>query len=136
MVEPANRPTNDVTELAKERSRQAFERTLLSWINSALLLISLGVAIGDLPAELAQGLPPLAGGLLGRRLGLSLGAIAFGIILLVPIAIVHRVYLQALERGDYLAQPLPRVNVLVVVAIVVVFGLVAMIDVWLSIPWP
>ncbi|NMF86154.1 DUF202 domain-containing protein [Nodosilinea sp. P-1105] len=130
MIEPANRPTNDVTELAKERSRQAFERTLLSWINSALLLIGLGVAVGELPG---RG-PILAGGLLGRRLGVSLGAIALGIILLIPIAIVHRVYLQALERGDYLARPLPRVNVLVVVAIVVVFGLVAMIDVLLAIP--
>jgi uncharacterized membrane protein YidH (DUF202 family) len=116
-----DRPTNDVTELAKERNRQAIERTLLSWINSALLLLGLGISVGAVTADL-QPLSPL-------------GAIVFGIALLVPIVGVYRRELLTLGQRNYLAHPPQRLNLFIVVAVVVAFGLLALVDVVLGIPW-
>lgn len=135
MAFPCDRPTNDVTELAKERNRQAIERTLLSWINSALLLLGLGISLGAVTADL-QPLLPLTPGLgLQLTLGISLGAIGFGIALLVPIAVVYRWELITLDQSNYLAQPPRRLNLFIVVAAVVAFGLLALVDVLLGIPW-
>lgn len=44
--------TNTSTELAKERNREAADRTLMAWIRTALSLIGFGFGIGKLNAYL------------------------------------------------------------------------------------
>src|ERR1700712_2880790 len=46
------RPINLANELAKERNREAAERTLLAWIRTALSLIGFGFGIGKLTGYL------------------------------------------------------------------------------------
>ena len=43
-------PRNIANELAKERNREAAERTLMAWIRTALSLIGFGFGIGKLAA--------------------------------------------------------------------------------------
>jgi len=44
-VEITNRPVDTNTELAKERTRDAYDRTLMAWIRTALALIGFGFGI-------------------------------------------------------------------------------------------
>jgi putative membrane protein len=129
MLTPPSRPTNDVTELARERSRAAVERTLVSWINSALLLMGLGISIHEIASEVERVSPNSLASHNRMSMLLSLGAIAFGIALLIPIAIGHRGDIKALERGDYLAKPPQLFNLAMVIGAVIVFGLIALVDV-------
>jgi putative membrane protein len=129
----STRPANEVTELARERNRQAAERTMIVWINVALLLIGFGVVIEEIPAILSRSLPqnnPFLNLHLGYLLGL--GTIAYGVLLLLPVAIVHRQSIKTLERTDYLTQP-AAFNLSVVVSATVLFGLVALVNVILVI---
>ena len=129
MHSPSPKPTNDVTELAKERNRQAVERTIASWINSALLLMGLGISIYEIASEFQQVSPNSLASNVRVSMLLSLGAIAFGIALLIPIAISHRADIKALERGDYLAKPPHFLDLAMVIGTVIVFGLIAIVDV-------
>ncbi len=130
---PSSRPTNDVTELAKERNRQAAERTLASWINVSLLLIGFGVVIEEIPAPLQQFLPqPNISINLQLSYLIGLGTIAYGVVLLIPAAIVHRQAISLLEREDYLVTPV-RFNLAIVISLVILFGLVALVNVLLAI---
>lgn len=129
MIYPSSRPTNEVTELAKERSRAAVERTIVSWLNSALLLMGLGISIHEIASEVQQVSPNYLASNIRMSMLLSLGTIAFGIALLIPIAISHRADIQALERGDYLAKPPHLFNLAMVIGAVIVFGLIALVDV-------
>ncbi len=60
-----NQPsTNTSTELARERTREAADRTLMAWIRTGLSLISFGFGIGKFydyleTAELEKSLDPL-----------------------------------------------------------------------------
>ncbi len=128
-----NRQTNDVTELAKERNHQASERTLTSWINVSLLLIGFGVVIEETPVFSDQGLAFMNVAVnvhLGYILGL--GTIASGILLLIPALISHHLEIQSLKRGSYLFKP-TRLNLLIDVSLVILFGLIAMVNVILII---
>ena len=63
---------NVANELAKERNREAAERTLMAWIRTALSLIGFGFGIGKLDAYVheAEGEHP--------SLGLAHSSIVFG----------------------------------------------------------
>ena len=54
--------SNIANELARERNREAAERTLMAWIRTALALIGFGFGIGKLAAYMdAAGLHPAHG---------------------------------------------------------------------------
>jgi uncharacterized membrane protein YidH (DUF202 family) len=63
---------------------------------------------------------------------LGLGTISYGVLLLVPVAIAHYQAIKTLERTDYLARP-ASFNLSIVVAAVILFGLVALVNVILVI---
>ena len=127
MNTPSRRPTNDTTELAKERNREAAERTLTSWIENSLLLMGFGISIEEIYSAMNQSFPQNSSEInLQFTDIISLGAIAFGIALLIPVSINHRMEIKSLEQEDYLARPARFFNLLIVVGSVILFGLVAL----------
>ncbi len=126
-----SRPTNDVTELARERNRQAAERTVTAWINASLLLIGFGIVIEEIPATLRRSLPqtnPAINLQISHLLGL--GTIAVGIVLLIPVSVAHYQTIKLLEQADYVAHP-AHVQLAIAVGAVILFGLVALVNVLL-----
>ena len=51
--------TEITTELARERSREASERTLMSWIRTSLTLIGFGFGVGKVHQYLQTGFPDM-----------------------------------------------------------------------------
>jgi putative membrane protein len=95
--QPLTGPTN---ELAKERTRQAAERTLSAWINNCLILIGFGVAIDPLAGRLGQLFPnryAVVTTQLANRVGLMFIALGIGI-LIIALA-QHIVILRFLRQG-------------------------------------
>lgn len=127
MTHPSAKPTNETTELAKERSRQAAERTLTSWINTSLLLIGLGIGTEEIATALQGALPRVAVEIhLALSYALSLGTIAFGIALLVPISIAHQSELRALKQNEHLTPSHGLLYRSLVTGSVILFGLIAL----------
>jgi putative membrane protein len=127
-----SRLTNDVTELAKERNRQAAERSLTSWINISLLLIGFGFVIEEIPAgwhPSPSQTPPIH---LHLNPILGLGTIALGIVILIPVVIAHRQSIRVLEQAAYLTQP-TQAHFASIIAAVILFALVALVNVLLAI---
>jgi len=127
MHTPSTRPTNDTTQLAKERNRQAAERTLTCWIGNSLLLMGFGISTQEIYSAMNQSFPQNSSEINSQFTDMiSLGAIAFGIALLIPIAITHRLEIKSLEQDDYLVSHPRLFNLLIVVGSVILFGLVAL----------
>jgi len=132
MHTPSTRPTNDTTQLAKERNRQAAERTLTCWIGNSLLLMGFGISTQEIYSAMNQSFPQNSSEINSQFTDMiSLGAIAFGIALLIPIAITHRLEIKSLEQDDYLVSHPRLFNLLIVVGSVILFGLVALAAVFL-----
>jgi len=133
MADPvADEPFSLTNELARERNREAADRTLLAWIRTSLAMISLGFGI--------ERLGQAAVGLDGDVVGLSLlkTRIAGGLLISLGIAATlagiweHRNMLQAILDKDYRYADRPAIArfmgyALVAVGsaalIVIVFGL-------------
>jgi len=118
-------PSSLVNELARERNREAADRTLLAWIRTSLALISLGFGI--------ERLGQAALGLDGRLAGLTpVKTRAFGaaLILLGVSATLagmweHRHVLAAITSPDYRYAERPAIARYMGTALVVV-GLAAL----------
>jgi putative membrane protein len=94
-------PSSLTNELARERNREAADRTLLAWIRTSLALISFGFGI----ERLGQAALDLDGKLLGfsviktRIAGSTL--VALGIAATLAGMWEHRHVLAAIARQDY-----------------------------------
>ena len=101
--------TSLVNELARERNREAADRTLLAWIRTSLAMISLGFAI----ERLGQAALALDGRMAGysphktRFFGAAL--IALGIAATLAGMWEHRLVLGAIGREDYRYSDRPRI---------------------------
>ena len=97
----ADRDQSLTNELARERNREAADRTLLAWIRTSLAMISLGFGIERLgQAAIAfdgrmTGFSPLKTRLFGAAL------IALGIAATVAGMCEHKRVLEAVSRDDY-----------------------------------
>ncbi|MBU6221296.1 MAG: DUF202 domain-containing protein [Planctomycetes bacterium] len=97
----ADRDQSLTNELARERNREAADRTLLAWIRTSLAMISLGFGIERLgQAAIAfdgrmTGFSPLKTRLFGAAL------IALGIAATVAGMWEHKRVLEAVSRDDY-----------------------------------
>ena len=107
-MEPTRRPPAPLdataaavttTELARERNREAADRTLLAWIRTSLAMTSLGFGI----ERFGQAAVNLDGGtfspLKTRFYGATL--IALGIVATLAGMWEHRTVLRAISRDDY-----------------------------------
>lgn len=119
---------NMANELARERNREAAERTLMAWIRTALSLIGFGFGIGKLAAYLdAAGLHPAHD---PRHTSLIFGTsfIALGIVGLFAATIQHARVLKRLSQPDFAYNAMRPIamTVAVLLMLVGVFGLFAM----------
>ena len=99
--EPTIHHDIETTELAKERNREAADRTLMAWIRTALSLIGFGFGIDAIVQSLEKtrlGSAPNLG-LDARIVGISFIAIA---LFAVVVAMVqYRQEIKMLAAGDY-----------------------------------
>lgn len=131
-----HRSTNDTTELAKERNRQAAERTLTSWIQNSLGLIGFGAAFHSIFDAVQQSFPGNSA-LLNRQITYAIGlsAIGLGIFLLLPVIITYRAHIQSLEREDFLNAPPRLFNLRLLVGSITLYGLITLVAVLVVRSW-
>lgn len=125
--------TQTTTELAKQRTRAAADRTLLAWINSTLLLFGFGIAADSVPGAFVENFPDSDGSMaLALSHKVALVAIASGLLLLA-IAIQNYITLvSSLQRADYILLSSRPVNNTATAA-VLLFGMATLVMLLLGI---
>lgn len=120
---------NIANELARERNREAAERTLMAWIRTALSLIGFGFGIGKLEAYLGavdrhRSIDPI-------HTTLIFGAsfIVVGIFGLLAAIVQHARILKRLTRPDFAYNAMRPIAMTVAAMLILigVFGLVAIL---------
>jgi putative membrane protein len=131
MADPiSDEPFSLTNELARERNREAADRTLLAWVRTSLAMISLGFGI----ERLGQAALNLDGPLVGfsplktRVFGAAL--ILLGIAATLAGMWEHRHMLKAIQDADYRYQDRPPIARFMGVALVLV-GLAALTVIFL-----
>jgi putative membrane protein len=125
MTEAPSSSTSLTNELARERNREAADRTLLAWIRTSLAMISLGFGIERLgQAALAfdgrmAGFSPLKTRFFGAAL------IALGIAATLAGMWEHKRVLASVSRDDYRYTDRPPIARYMGIALVIV-GLAAL----------
>jgi putative membrane protein len=122
-------PKNLSNELARERSRQAADRTLMAWIRTALSLIGFGFGIANFRAIL------LNAGLVSNprehanvALVFGLSFIALGILGLVVATLQHWNILQHIKKNDFEYTGF-RPLVFIIAILLIIIGLFAFVAV-------
>jgi len=117
--------TNPTNELAKQRNRDAAERTLTAWIQNSLTLMGIGIALDEISMILHKAYPSLDLMISQQvALKLGLGLIAFSILLLVIAIWQHQIEVKLLDQDNYLFLS-SRNLILASLIAVLLFGLVA-----------
>lgn len=128
--------TNVTTQLAKERNREAAERTMASWIQNCIGIIGFGTGFDSILAALHQAFPGKSQTFdLNLVHIIGLAAIAIGIFLLVLMIIVYKQEVRSLEREDYLAESPRLFNLGVIVSSIILYGSIAFVAALFVLPW-
>jgi putative membrane protein len=99
---------NLTNELAKQRNRDAAERTLMAWIRTCLSLISFGFGLDKIIAAIDRA---LTGGELQAQRGVQLVAAAFvvtGVMAMAGATVQYRRELRRLQHDDYVYRDKPQ----------------------------
>ena len=114
---------NLTNELARQRNRDAAERTLMAWIRTCLSLISFGFGLDKIVAAIDR-----ATGDQGPRPGVISVALAFvftGILAMAAATVQHIRELRRLRRDDFVYRESPRIAAATAILITLI-GLMAM----------
>ena len=125
MMDAKQTETNSATELAKERTREAADRTLMAWIRTSLSLIGFGFTANKVLEVLQAGKPA---SLLHSTLVFTLSFIALGAFGLLGAVIHYRWMMKRLQTGNFIYIA-PRGLTVMVAILLVVIGLFAFIAV-------
>jgi len=96
-------PTEPTNELAKQRNREAAERTFAAWIGNCVTLMGMGIAIDRISVNLHRVFPNVnleISHKIAKDLGLSL--IAFSIGLLILVMWQYQILVKSLARDNLL----------------------------------
>jgi putative membrane protein len=114
---------NLTNELARQRNRDAAERTLMAWIRTCLSLISFGFGLDKIVAAIDR-----ATGDQGPRPGVISVALAFvftGILSMAAATVQHLRELKRLRRDEFVYLESPRIAAATAIVITLI-GLMAM----------
>jgi putative membrane protein len=114
---------NLTNELARQRNRDAAERTLMAWIRTCLSLISFGFGLDKIVAAIDR-----ATGDPGPRPGVITVAMAFvftGILAMAAATVQHNRELRRLSRQDYVYAESPRIAA-ATATLITLIGILAM----------
>jgi putative membrane protein len=120
---------NVANELARERNREAADRTLMAWIRTALALIGFGFGIGKLDAYLnAAGVHKT----LDIHSSLIFGAsfIVVGVLGLLAATVQHARVLKRLSQPEFAYDAMRPIAMIVAGLLILIglFGLVAILS--------
>jgi len=94
-------PVGLANELARERNREAADRTLLAWIRTSLAMISMGFGIERL-GQAALSLDGRASGFSTlKTVAFGSALVALGVVATLAAIWEHRRMLDAIGRDDY-----------------------------------
>jgi putative membrane protein len=121
--------TNLANELAKERNREAAERTLMAWIRTALSLISFGFGIGKLATYLDASGPNAARDSAHTSLIFGASFILVGIFGLLAAIVQHTRIMKRLSQQDFAYNAMRPIamTVAVLLMLIGIFGLLAIL---------
>lgn len=131
--QPSQRSYSATNELAKERTRAAAERTLMSWMQSSITLISFGIAVDNIYTAFSRVFAEQSS-MFNQTVAsaIGLGAIALGLFLLGLAVVEYPIQIRAIERDDYLYRSSSRSSSRIIISAVLLFGLLAMVAVLLN----
>ncbi len=116
---------NLTNELAKQRNRDAAERTLMAWIRTCLSLISFGFGLDKIIAAIDRA---LANRDVQAQRGVQLVAAAFvitGVLAMAGATVQYRRELRRLQHDDYVYRDSPQLAAATAVLITLI-GMVAL----------
>jgi putative membrane protein len=122
-------PTNIANELARERNREAAERTLMAWIRTALSLIGFGFGIGKLDEYLHGGGLHTQFDIPHSTLIFGASFIVVGILGLLAAIVQHTRVLKRLSQPDFAYNAMRPIAMTVATLLMLIglFGLIAIL---------
>jgi putative membrane protein len=120
---------NLANELARERNREAAERTLMAWIRTALALIGFGFGIGKLDAYLQGAGSHTRFDLPHSSLIFGASFIVVGLLGLLAAIVQHTRILKRLSQPDFAYNAMRPIAMTVAIMLMLIglFGLIAIL---------
>ncbi|CCF85494.1 YidH family protein [Nitrolancea hollandica] len=128
MIDETRAGPDTSTELARERTREAADRTLMAWIRTALSLISFGFGIGAAFELLSAALPAKQINPLHATLVVGISFILLGMLSLLGAIIQYELTLKRLEQPTFTYKA-PRALTLVVAILLLIIGVFSLVAV-------